>query len=63
MKTGLKMLMVLALLARERKERGEDASDGRRRPALLNSCHAYASDGEIVKRYWPHAYTGDRAAE
>jgi hypothetical protein len=27
-------------------------------PALLNSCYAYASDGEAVRRYWPRFYTG-----
>ena len=52
---------VFPILHRERIERGEHTPSGR--PALLNSCHAYASDSEIVKRYWPDAYTGDRAAE
>ena len=27
-------------------------------PPLLNSCHAYSSDGEIAKRLWPEFYTG-----
>ena len=30
-----------------------------RRPALIDSCHAYASDGEIVKQTWPDFYTGE----
>jgi hypothetical protein len=25
---------------------------------LLNTCHAYASDGAVVQRRWPHLYTG-----
>jgi len=28
------------------------------RPSLLDSCHAFASDGEIVKKNWPEFYTG-----
>lgn len=52
---------VYPILQRERLERGETPSS--KRPALLNTCHAYASDSEIVRRYWPDAYTGDRAAE
>jgi Protein of unknown function (DUF2889) len=29
-----------------------------RRPKLVDSCRAFASDGEVVKRYWPDFYTG-----
>jgi hypothetical protein len=29
-----------------------------RRPGLINSCHAYAADGPIVKRRWPQFFTG-----
>ena len=28
------------------------------RPGLIDSCHAYASDGPIVMRRWPQFYTG-----
>jgi len=28
------------------------------RPRLINTCHAFRSDGEIVKRLWPDYYTG-----
>jgi hypothetical protein len=28
------------------------------KPGLVDSCHAYASDGPIVKRRWPQFYTG-----
>ncbi len=30
-----------------------------RRPPLLDTCHAFASDGPIVKRRWPDFYTGE----
>ncbi len=30
----------------------------RRKPRLIDSCHAFAGDGEVVKRYWPEFYTG-----
>src|SRR5579883_1358554 len=41
---------------RPRPER--KASDKpRRKPPLIDSCHAFASDGEVVKRYWPDFFT------
>jgi hypothetical protein len=34
-------------------------SDGAtKRPIFLNTCHAFATDGEIVKKNWPEFYTG-----
>ncbi len=27
-------------------------------PALLDTCHALASDSEVVKQHWPRFYTG-----
>ncbi len=27
-------------------------------PPFLDTCYAYASDGELVKKRWPKAYTG-----
>jgi hypothetical protein len=32
-------------------------------PAILNTCIAYGSDSPVVRRRWPHLYTGDAAAE
>ena len=29
------------------------------KPGLIDSCHAYRSDGEVVKQSWPEHYTGD----
>ena len=35
-------------------------SDGpTQRPVFLNTCHAFATDGEIVKKNWPEFYTGN----
>jgi len=41
--------------ARKAKANGADAN---RRPPLIDSCHAFASDGEVVRRQWPEHYTG-----
>ncbi|MBF0560943.1 MAG: DUF2889 domain-containing protein [Alphaproteobacteria bacterium] len=30
----------------------------RSRPPIIDQCHALASDGELVKLYWPQFYTG-----
>ena len=32
---------------------------GGEKPALVDSCHAFASDGPVVKRQWPDLYAGD----
>ncbi|HXT78239.1 MAG TPA: DUF2889 domain-containing protein [Acetobacteraceae bacterium] len=29
-------------------------------PKILNTCLAYAADGPLVRRRWPHLYTGDQ---
>jgi len=48
----------------DRQRRQQQKADGkprespRRRPALIDSCYAFASDGEVVKRYWPEFYRG-----
>ena len=33
------------------------------RPPLLDTCLAYAADGPVVRRQWPHVYTGPSAAD
>ncbi len=38
----------------------DDAVERTRRPGLVDSCHAYASDGPIVLRRWPQFYTGSK---
>ena len=40
-----------------------DPGDGtRRKPGFLDTCHALASDGDIVHRYWPEFYVDPAAA-
>jgi hypothetical protein len=40
-----------------RRQRTQDVSQ-EETPQLLNTCHAFASDGPVVKRRWPRHYTG-----
>ncbi|HEY3847265.1 MAG TPA: DUF2889 domain-containing protein [Acetobacteraceae bacterium] len=54
----------------ETQELGSDKLDARVGRKLLdggasivNSCRAYASDGEIVRRRWPELYTGADAVD
>jgi hypothetical protein len=44
----------------ERAKAGLQASEGKkpRRPPVIDTCHALASDGAVVKRRWPAFYTG-----
>lgn len=41
-----------------RVARESSPSDPKRRPPLLDSCHAFASDSPVVKKEWPAFYTG-----
>ena len=59
----VEMLGALATVAyqtlypvRAKKKKEDPSSD---KPGLINSCHAFDSSGEIVKRNWPGFYTGD----
>jgi hypothetical protein len=54
----------------EADEPGSDKLDARiaqkllvGRGSIVNTCRAYASDGEIVRRRWPELYTGTDAVE
>ncbi len=47
---------VQPLLARRRRESGADGPPAG--IAVLNTCTAYATDGPVVKRRFPEAYTG-----
>lgn len=51
---------IAPILARERAVAGGQAGSAPP-PPLLNTCHAFASDSEVVRRLWPDHYTGDRA--
>jgi hypothetical protein len=35
----------------------KDSAAPRRRPVMIDSCHAMRSDGEVVQRLWPDFYT------
>lgn len=35
------------------RERAKPAGTDGRRPALIDTCHMYAADGELVRRKWP----------
>jgi hypothetical protein len=41
----------------KRKHRGD--VDPQKKPAMLNSCHAYSSRGQVVQELWPQFYRGD----
>ncbi len=31
------------------------------KPAIIDSCYAFASDGEVVRNRWPQFYTGSES--
>jgi hypothetical protein len=37
-----------------------DSTPSAHKPALIDTCHAYRSDGPLVKHKWPEHYTGPR---
>lgn len=37
------------------REKADDARDAAR---MLNTCHAYSAEREVVEQRWPHLYTG-----
>lgn len=39
--------------------RKTDSRRPQEKPQLIDSCHAFRSDGAIVKKRWPEFYTGD----
>jgi hypothetical protein len=39
----------------------EAAAKPRRRPYVIDTCHAWAADGAVVKRWAPDFYTGPDA--
>lgn len=41
------------------RERRDAERKPETRPALLNSCLAYSTDGPVVQQRWPEFYTGD----
>ena len=41
------------------REKGREQKPQKKKPAMLNSCHAMAADSPIAKRLWPDYYTGN----
>ena len=41
-----------------RQRRAAASGERKKKPGILDSCHALRSDGEVVKRAWPEFYTG-----
>ncbi|UEM20318.1 DUF2889 domain-containing protein [Skermanella mucosa] len=57
---------IFPVLARERARGGSVDGDSpsapaarKRPPLLLNTCHAFRSDGEVTRKQWPEHYTGN----
>jgi hypothetical protein len=42
------------------KSRRKDAHADGKKPPMLDSCHALATDGEVVRLHWPRFYTGPK---
>jgi hypothetical protein len=49
---------VIQTVAPARSKRQEPDVDGGK-PVMIDSCHAFAGDGPVVKRQWPEFYTGE----
>ncbi len=45
-------------LNRMRRHASQPPPKSTKRPRLLETCHAFATDSPVVKRYWPEFYTG-----
>lgn len=46
------------LVGRRRREKAEAGAEPKRRPRIIDSCHAWASDGPVVREELPEFYTG-----
>jgi hypothetical protein len=45
---------------KQRHERSPDDTAPPKRPPLLESCHAFATDSPVTKKNWPAFYTGPK---
>ena len=45
-------------LYRAREEQAQAQGTGREKPRVIDSCHTFASDSEVVQFFWPQFYTG-----
>lgn len=53
------MQTIWPLLRHRRKEADSELSKAKKRPVVLDTCHAWASDSVVVKENAPQFYTGD----
>ncbi|WP_419905938.1 DUF2889 domain-containing protein [Kiloniella sp.] len=44
--------------AKQKSIDGETSAKERKRPGIIDTCHAYSSEGEIVRSEWPDFFTG-----
>jgi hypothetical protein len=57
---------IYPILFRERADKAKargDTGGSKERPALLDACHIFATDGVVVHKYWPDHYTGPLPVE
>jgi hypothetical protein len=54
-KSARAQALIKAAAPKDRAPQDPDAP--RRRPTMIDSCHAMRSDGEVVQRLWPDFYT------
>ena len=40
-----------------------DSMPAERKPPVIDSCYAYRSDGEVVRRRWPQFFTGNTGGQ
>ncbi|MFN3078119.1 MAG: DUF2889 domain-containing protein, partial [Alphaproteobacteria bacterium] len=45
------------------REKKAAADPNRDRPGIIDQCHALASDGPLVRKYWPQFHTGPSEPE
>lgn len=53
------MQTIWPLLRHRQKKADSDVGDQSKRPVVLNTCHAWSTDSEVVKENAPKFYTGD----
>ena len=53
------MIKYQAKLKESQKGEKQDSENKKKRPGIIDTCHAYSADGEIVRQEWPDFYTGN----
>lgn len=50
---------IIPVRQRAEKEAKNQGGAQSRKPPQINTCHAYASDSEVIRKHWPRFYTGE----